>query len=56
MKTFTFHYATKTYRINGQYLQTSATGHTEIVNEEGDIIAIVPIGTLVYDIASLKND
>jgi hypothetical protein len=56
MKTFRFYLGAKTYQINGQYLQTSASGQTLIYNAEGYVIAVVPIGTLVYDIASQKLD
>lgn len=55
MKTFKFTQNQRDFQIVGTHLQTSATGQTLIFDERGFAIAVVPVGILVYDIASIKT-
>jgi len=55
MKTFKFIHTQQVFEIVGTHLQTSATGQTFIFDKNGDVIAVVPVGILVYDIASIKT-
>ena len=56
MKTFKFYCSGDLFQISGQYLKTTVTGQIEIVDNEGDVVAVLPIGTFVYDVASIKKN
>jgi len=54
MKTFKFYLASHYYLVKGDTLLTSATGQTLIIGEDKCVNAIVPVGTLVYEIESTQ--